>query len=81
MSTSNPMFEREETPTIMDGLAFRWSMNVGWSNRPEISASRNGVSLSGCWPILHSVERVDAIKRQLGEAFVEHLAMKNPRRS
>ena len=45
-------FEREETPTIMDGLVVRWTFNTGWVNKPEISASRNGVCISGAWPTL-----------------------------
>ena len=81
MTVSNEWFDREETPTIMDGLVIRWTMKVGWSNRPEISASRNGVCLSGCWPTLKSVEELDAVKRQLGEAFVEHLAIQRSMRS
>lgn len=76
LTVMNELFDREETPTIMDGLVIRWTMKVGWASKPEISASRNGVGLSGHWPILHSVGQIDAVERQLGEAFVEHLAMK-----
>ena len=44
-------FEVEETQTICDGLVVRWKAKL-WANNPEISASRNGVSIAGAWPVM-----------------------------
>ena len=38
------------TPTIMDGLVVRWDLD-GWGDG-QISASRNGVLISGGWPVM-----------------------------
>ena len=65
-------FDREETPTIMDGLVVRWYGKVGWSNKPEISASRNGVVIYGAWPTLSSQASLDAVKAKLDEALQVH---------
>jgi hypothetical protein len=67
-------FEREETPTIMDGKVIRWTMPTGWVNRPEISASRKGVAISGAWPTM-SPEVIEKVKAQLDEAVKESLNM------
>lgn len=45
------------TPTIMDGLVVRFRLrNPPWQNEPEVSASRNGVMLSGAWPVMDERE-------------------------
>lgn len=44
-------FEVRETQTICDGLVVRWQSKI-WANHPEISASRNGVSIAGAWPVM-----------------------------
>jgi len=69
-------FEREETPTVMDGTVIRWQARDMWANYPEINASRNGVSISGCWPVMKNVEQVKAI---LDEAYSEHLRLSKER--
>ena len=71
------IFEREETPTIMDGKVVRWKAKTGWVNQPEISASRNGVAISGAWPTFTDV---DSVKTQLDEAYLEYLKLKEPPR-
>ena len=69
------MFDREETPTIMDGTVIRWTMKVEWRSKPEISASRNGVGLSGHWPILCDASQIEAVKAQLDEAWDAHVGL------
>jgi hypothetical protein len=56
-------FNRDETPTIMDGLVVRWKGKVNYANYPEISASRNGVLISGAWPVMTAagIEEVHTI--------------------
>ena len=44
-------FEVRETHTVCDGLVIRWQSKI-WANHPEISASRNGVSIAGAWPMM-----------------------------
>ena len=44
-------FEVIETQTVCDGLVVRWQSKI-WVNHPEISASRNGVSIAGAWPVM-----------------------------
>jgi hypothetical protein len=70
------IFEREDTPTIMDGMVVRWYGKVYYANKPEISASRNGVCISGVWD---QVREVESIKAQLDEAFKVHLQLKAQR--
>ena len=70
-------FTKEETPTIMDGKVIRWKLeNVNWPNKPEISASRNGVLISGAWPVVSSREPIDQIISQLNEAYSVHVKLK-----
>jgi hypothetical protein len=70
------LFERNETPTIMDGLVVRWTCKTGWVNRPEISASRNGVCINGAWPTLSTAESIETVKSQLDEAYRVSRTMK-----
>lgn len=71
------IFEREETPTIMEGRVVRWKGKVPWANYPEISASRNGVLISGAWPVVTDVE---SIISQLNEALREYGQLARTRR-
>ena len=68
-------FEREETPTVMDGIVIRWRAIVGWHDIPEISASRNGVLISGSWPVLEG-KGIEAVKAQLDEAHAKYQELK-----
>lgn len=44
-------FTRTRTPTIMDGIVIRYRLDgTGHAHQPEISASRNGVTIAGAWP-------------------------------
>ena len=68
------MFTRTRTPTIMDGVVIRWTL-VGydrWAQPGEISASRNGVLISGSWPVLSDPEELATIKATLDEAVEAH---------
>lgn len=72
------------TPTIMDGPVVRFGVGrrlgrhkpiIGderdeWS--AEINASRNGVSLSGDWPIYTVKSDLDHIKQVIEWAWVAH---------
>ncbi len=49
-----------ETLTIMDGLVVRYNLRREdgselWSNEPEVSVSRNGLLISGAWPVLRDL--------------------------
>ena len=66
-------FTRKETQTIMDGLVIRWYGQVIWVDHPEISASRNGVLISGSWPVVKSVQEIKDIL-DLAEAEYKKLA-------
>lgn len=68
-------FSREETPTIQSGLVVRWQGEVLFRNYPEISASREGVLISGAWPIITDPESIETIKRILDEAVTIHKRM------
>lgn len=82
-------FERRDTHTIMDGMVHRYgggiargsvrelfsgTMRTDWSG--EISASRNGVLVSGAWPVLKRREDVDAFAAQLAQAWADHVELK-----
>ncbi len=73
-------FEREECPTVMDGLVIRFTLDAGWSNHPEISTSRNGVCISGAWPTLDSQQEIESVKAQLDSAFKIFQELKNQKR-
>lgn len=64
---------------MMDGLVIRWKGITGWRNSPEISASRNGVCISGCWPILDS-NGIESVKAQLDQACAKHQELQILRR-
>ena len=50
------------TPTIMDGLVVRLRLKKRpWRNEPEISASRNGVQISGVWYLMNDVTLVTVL--------------------
>lgn len=57
-----PTFKLYRTPTIMSGLVYRWKLDDDrWD--AEISASRDGVLISGHWPlIVNDPDRVDVEK-------------------
>lgn len=59
-----------KTQTVMDGLVIRHELECGYANKPEISASREGVCISGTWPRLSAVG-VAAVTQQLDAAVLE----------
>jgi hypothetical protein len=59
--TSLAGVEREDTPTIMDGLVVRYRLWGSGAGGFEISASRNGVVVGGYSPTC-GLEQVDAIR-------------------
>ena len=65
------MFEREDTPTIMDGWVVRYSLRGGWNG--EINASRNGLSISGRWPVMKHPAQKDEIIATLHKAEAHYL--------
>lgn len=71
-------FERKDTPTVMDGMVVRWKGMVEWRNYPEISASRNGVCISGGWPTL-GYNDIESIKAKLDEAYTKHQELQQSR--
>lgn len=73
-------FEREDTPTIMDGQVIRWTSKTGWVNKPEISASRNGVCISGAWPTINNSEDLQDVKEKLADAFEFYLMLRAGRK-
>lgn len=44
------VFYRKDTPTIMSGLVIRYKLREPYTG--EISASREGVLVSGSWPVM-----------------------------
>lgn len=70
MADSQPlMFKRKDTPTVMDGLVVRYQLESDIYSG-EINASRNGVSISGRWPILSTEETV-MVEETLARARVQ----------
>lgn len=64
---ATPGWEIHETPTICDGLVVRWTQKHDRGVRGlEISASRNGVMVSGFMG--HATKNVDGIVAVLREA-------------
>lgn len=59
-------FERSDTPTIMDGKVVRFHLKNHGTG--EISASRNGVMVSGYFPAMTSRYEVASFLKQLMEA-------------
>jgi hypothetical protein len=70
------MFERTDYPTIQDGLVVRYEIR-GNSWDGEINASRNGVSISGHWPIMSHDGQVDEIIDTLKKARAHHIEMRD----
>jgi hypothetical protein len=68
-------FRRKKTPTIMDGLVVRWTVSKGHSRAGEISASRNGVLVSGYFPRTCDKEWLKGFKATLDIAFDEYRKM------
>lgn len=68
-------FDRNVTPTIMDGEVVRWQGRVSWLTKPEISASRNGILISGAWPVFDEVG-LETIKNTLDLAVIEYHRLK-----
>lgn len=56
-----PGFTRRETLTIMDGLVVRWQEDRGKSAALEVSASRNGIMVSGYSASYTDVERLHVL--------------------
>lgn len=59
-------FYVHRTHTIMDGLVVRW--NPARNLDAEISASRNGVAISGHW-MLTSPESIEMFRKVLDRAY------------
>lgn len=66
-----PTFVRRDTPTVMDGLVVRYQINPAlWRiYSGQINASREGVGLSGTWPIMDA-ELCVVVEEQLARARV-----------
>jgi hypothetical protein len=62
-------FERKDTPTIVDGAVVRYR-----SDNLEISASRNGVCVSGLG-CFKNAEELLVFKKYLQLALSQHLAL------
>ena len=67
------MFDRQDCPTIMDGMVVRYKVQGGYSG--QINASRNGVSLTG-FPVMKTDEEIDEVIEALHKArrHYRHLA-------
>lgn len=65
------MFERKDTPTIMDGMVVRYQRTASGYNDLEISASRNKVHVAGCLDI-HSRSLLMETIQTLATAFVQY---------
>jgi len=59
----------------MTGLVVRYVGIVKYPDAPEISASRDGVVISGSWPSFSSKETVEDVKALLDHAFRQHRAI------
>lgn len=64
-------FVRKDVPTIMDGLVVRYKLASEFSGDGEISASRNGVCISGYFPVM-SEELVLELMAVLHKALIQH---------
>lgn len=71
------MFVRCDTPTVMDGLVVRYTLNPErWRNyNGQINASREGVGLSGIWPIMPP-DMVVVVEEQLIRARIVALDLR-----
>lgn len=67
------LFVCKRTPTIMDGLVFRWQLKSEFwqthSSPGEVSVSRNGVLVSGVWPVFQSETELEAFSFVLATAW------------
>lgn len=68
--TPSLTFERQDTPTVMDGLVVRYKL-VSDLHDGQINASRNGVGVLGRWPIM-TTEQTVAFEEQLARVRVQH---------
>lgn len=57
MADSSVMFARKDFPTIMSGLVVRYQI-TSEPYTAEINASREGVSISGTWPVMDAESTV-----------------------
>lgn len=62
-----PGWYRIYTPTIMDGPVVRYRLDSDVYDA-EVSASRNGVTISGRWPVMPYGSRTAAVISILGLA-------------
>lgn len=69
-------FTRKDTPTIQDGLVVRYQLEPDSPGGGEISASRNGVCISGYFPTM-SEEMVQEFLDTLYKALVQHRSIRN----
>jgi hypothetical protein len=58
-------------PTIMSGVVVRWTFPKPTSYDAEVNASRDGVSIQGCWPIMKGKAVADLVTI-LGTAICVH---------
>lgn len=65
-------FYRHDTPTIMDGMVVRYCMD-GWDG--QITASRNGVSSQGTFPMLTTIDDILAYQTVLRRAYDQFLVL------
>lgn len=73
------LFTRNDTPTVMDGLVVRYQLTTERYDG-EINASRNGVSISGRWPVF-SVDESVIVEEYIARARIQaqHLAQERGR--
>lgn len=65
-------FYRHDTPTIMDGMVVRYCID-GWDG--QITASRNGVSSQGTFPMLTTIDDILACQMVLRRAYDQFLVL------
>lgn len=69
-------FYRHDTPTIMDGIVVRYKLE---HYDGEISASRNGVAISGTWPGIQNIDDLSDLRRVLFRAHEHFVVLARPR--
>ena len=66
-------FTREDTPTIMDGMAVSYKHSEYF----EINASRKGVSINGFMPRINELEDIGIVCDYLRRAWLHHIQLRS----
>lgn len=64
------------TPTIQDGLVIRWNPDPENYRAGEVSASRNGILISGFWDVWRTRDEIAAFNALIEQAWAAHLMLK-----